>query len=89
MFLVFYPREYLSCLLVLGASVRNFEVPAYYMIVLWFLFDITGAVMGSGGVAYLAHIAGLLAGCAWAVVLLKTGWVTMPSYQATLLDQKW
>ncbi len=89
MCLVWYPREYLSCLMVLGASVRTFEVPAYTMIVLWFLFDITGVVLGTGGVGYVAHIAGFLAGCVWAVVLLKMGWVSMPSYQATLLDQRW
>jgi membrane associated rhomboid family serine protease len=83
---VWYPMEYVSCVLTLGFAARTFEVRAWIIILLWLALDVAGAILGLDGVAYLAHIAGLLGGAVWAVVLLKTGWVTMPSYQATLLD---
>jgi membrane associated rhomboid family serine protease len=89
MCLVWYPREYVSCLLFVGTRPRAYELPAWLLILFWFAFDILGAVLGTGGIGYVAHIAGLLAGVGLAVGLLKTGLVTMPDAQATLLDLNW
>ena len=89
MCIVWYPREYVSCVLGLGFAARTFELRAWILILLWFVLDCLGAMMGTGGVAYLAHIAGTLAGAGWAALLLKNGVISMPNYQATLLDMNW
>jgi len=65
-FMVTYPRDEIRTLLFLGWFVRVTFVPAALLIGFWFLTqlvslgDVTGAQ--SGGVAYMAHIGGLIFG---------------------------
>ncbi len=65
-FLVTYPRDRIRTVLLIGWFVRVTAVPAALLIGLWFLFQLLSfgvvADVSSGGVAYLAHIAGLLFG---------------------------
>jgi membrane associated rhomboid family serine protease len=65
-FLVTYPRDRIRTVLLLGWFVRITFVPAALLIGLWFLIQLVsfGAVadVQSGGVAYLAHIAGIIFG---------------------------
>jgi membrane associated rhomboid family serine protease len=69
-FMVTYPRDRIRTLLFLGWFVRVTFVPAAALIGFWFLFQLLsfGAIANtqSGGVAYLAHIGGLLFGAATA-----------------------
>jgi membrane associated rhomboid family serine protease len=69
-FMVTYPRDRIRTLLFLGWYVRVTFVPAAALIGFWFLFQLLsfGAIANtqSGGVAYLAHIGGLLFGAATA-----------------------
>jgi len=65
-FLVTYPRDRIRTLLIIGWFVRVTFVPAALLIGFWFLIQLFsfGAVaqQQSGGVAYMAHIAGAIFG---------------------------
>jgi len=65
-FLVTYPRDQMRSLLVIFIFVRITFIPAALLIVVWFLIQLfnAGSVANvqTGGVAYLAHIGGLIFG---------------------------
>ena len=65
-FLVTYPRDRIKSLLVIVVFVRVTFIPAGLLIGIWFLIQLvslgTVAPSQSGGVAYVAHIAGMLFG---------------------------
>lgn len=65
-FLVTYPRDQIRSLLVIFIFVRITLIPAALLIGVWFLIQIfnVGAVgnVQTGGVAYVAHIGGMLFG---------------------------
>ena len=87
MFLVFYPRNDISCCLwVFFLYVRTFTVSSFWMILLWLAFDILGAILGGGTTAYHAHIGGFLAGFAIALGLLRVGWIRMEAHEESLVD---
>jgi membrane associated rhomboid family serine protease len=70
-FVVTYPRDQIKSLLVIFVFVRVRFIPASLLIGVWFLTQLlsVGAVTASsqtGGVAYLAHIAGIVYGAATA-----------------------
>ena len=88
MFLVFFPENEVSCLWIWFPLGKRFSLSSYWMIGTWFLFDIYGAISsaGTGGVAYFAHLGGFATGAAIAVVMLKMRWVTMETYERSLLE---
>jgi len=65
-FLVTYPRDQMRSLLVIFIYVRVTLIPAALLIIVWFLIQLlnAGAVANvqTGGVAYLAHIGGVIFG---------------------------
>jgi membrane associated rhomboid family serine protease len=65
-FLVTYPRDQIKTIILIGWFVRITFIPAAVLIGFWFLIQLVsfGAVadVQSGGVAYLAHIAGIAFG---------------------------
>ena len=65
-FLVTYPHDEIRTVLIIGWFVRVTFIPAVLLIGLWFLVQLLsfGVVANaqSGGVAYLAHIAGIIFG---------------------------
>ena len=65
-FLVTYPRDRIKSLLVIFVFVRVTFIPAALLIGVWFLIQLvslgTVAQTQSGGVAYVAHIGGMLFG---------------------------
>ncbi|MGC2461521.1 MAG: rhomboid family intramembrane serine protease [Steroidobacteraceae bacterium] len=65
-FLVTYPRDKIRTVLFIGWFVRVTFIPAALLIGLWFLIQLlsVGAVadVQTGGVAYLAHIGGMIYG---------------------------
>jgi membrane associated rhomboid family serine protease len=69
-FLVTYPRDKIRTLLVIGWFIRITFIPAALLIGFWFVVQLLsfGAVASvqSGGVAYLAHIGGMVFGAATA-----------------------
>ena len=87
MYLVFFPENHISCLWVLFFPfVKRFTVSSYWMILLWFVFDILGAIFGGQGVAYFAHLGGFAAGFALAAVMLKRNWVVVERYEKSLFQ---
>jgi membrane associated rhomboid family serine protease len=91
MYLVFFFENEISCLfwfifLCFIFKPVFFTVASYWMILLWFGFDILEASIGKGNVAYIAHIGGFLGGIGLAVLMLKTKLVTMERYEKSLLD---
>jgi len=86
MYLIFFPENDISCVFFLLWYPIRFSLSSYWMILLWFVLDIIGLVRGSGGVAYVAHVGGFLAGFILAVVMLKTGLVVMQRDEKTLLE---
>ena len=85
MYLVFFPENSISCLFLFFRPYW-FTVRSFWMILLWFGFDIWGALQGGGGVAYLAHIGGFASGFALAVILLKTKLVVMEKDEKSLFQ---
>ena len=65
-FLITYPRDRIRTVLLIGFFATVTFVPAFLLIGLWFLIQLVsvGAVanMPTGGVAYMAHVGGLLFG---------------------------
>jgi len=86
MYLVFFPENSISCLIFIFFRPFTFSVSGYWLILLWFIFDLWGAVSGSSGVAYFAHIGGFLGGFGLAVLMLKNKWVVMQRDEKSLLQ---
>jgi len=86
MYLVFFPENSISCFFILLFRPIWFTVRSFWMILLWFAFDILGAMSGSGGVAYFAHIGGFLAGFALAIFMLKTKMIVMERDETSILE---
>jgi len=65
-FLVTYPRDKIRTLLVIGWYIRVTFIPAALLIGFWFVVQLLSlgavATVQSGGVAYLAHIGGMVFG---------------------------
>jgi membrane associated rhomboid family serine protease len=72
-YLVLYPRVKIDTIVFLGFFITRFTVPAYMMLLYWAFIQILGSVPalagsgGGGGVAFLAHLGGFVAGA----VLIK------------------
>ena len=86
MYLVYFPLNDINCLLTLSIYIRTIAVSGFWLIGMWFAFDILGALLGGGQVAYFAHLGGFAAGVGTAILLLRTGIVTMGSDERSLLD---
>ena len=90
MFVVWFPMNLISCFyffwIFLFIRWGTFEVSSYVMILLWLAFDILGAAIGMGGVAYWAHLGGFGAGAALALLLTKLEWVSIYDTERTVLD---
>jgi membrane associated rhomboid family serine protease len=85
MFLVLFPQNEITCYFVYIA-VKQFNVSSGWVILFWLAFDILGAVLGGGGVAYFAHLGGFAGGVVLAILMLKYKMVTMERYEKSLLQ---
>jgi hypothetical protein len=68
--------------------VRRFAVSSVWMILFWLSWDIFGAFVLSGdsNVGYFAHLGGFAAGFGIMLSMCRFGWITMESYERSLLD---
>ena len=62
----------------------TFSIDSRWMILLWFAFDLWGAVAGGGNVGYIAHLGGFAGGFALAWGLLHFGAIESTEYELTL-----
>jgi membrane associated rhomboid family serine protease len=94
MFLVFYGLNEIDCLFfiwIIRPIAKTFSVSSFWMILYWLVFDIAGAVMGGGNVAYFAHLGGFASGAILAVILLKFNIVKMQPDEKSLVEvlERW
>ena len=66
-YLLLHPRARILVIIPLGIILQPLRIPAYFVLGLWFVFQLLagGTSLGQeGGVAYWAHVGGFLAGAA-------------------------
>ena len=66
-----YPINQIRMMYWIFLRPATFQLTGYWVIGFWLLSDLYGALSGSGGVAYGAHLGGFIGGVALAFVLLK------------------
>lgn len=85
--LVMYPLNRVSVLWWIVLTGGTTEVRAWVLILFWFAFDVWGAFMGGGSIAYWAHLGGLAGGIATGMLALKMGWIELTEYDNRSLLQ--
>lgn len=86
MYLVFFPENSISCFFWFFYRPFFFSVSGYWLILLWFAFDLFGAVSGLEGVAYVAHIGGFLGVLGLAILMLKKKRIVMERYERSIFE---
>ena len=83
-FVVTFPRDRIRTVLWILIFIRVTYIPAIFLIGFWFLMQLVNlgsvADVRTGGVAYLAHIAGFLFGVITGRLFKKSGPVAFPTY---------
>jgi len=67
-YLLLYPRARVHVLIPVFYFLTTARIPAWFMIVLWFAFQLLAlpaSAAGKGGVAYWAHVGGFVFGFVW------------------------
>jgi membrane associated rhomboid family serine protease len=85
MYIVLYPEEMISCFVLLPRPMAT-SISGYWIVALWFIFDILEAGAGGQTVTYFAHILCTAAGAGLAVLMLKKNWLVMDKDEKTLLQ---
>lgn len=72
-YLVLFPNHKIDILYSFGFFIRTTSVPAYFMLVYWFIIQLFSGVgslgfLENGGVAYFAHIGGFITG--WLLIFI-------------------
>jgi membrane associated rhomboid family serine protease len=80
MALAMYPVNRVSVFWFIVIRGGTFQCPVWEMALLWFAFDLFGVMRGAGGVAYWAHIGGLISGVLIGLLALHLGWVRLTEY---------
>jgi membrane associated rhomboid family serine protease len=71
LYLVLYPRNEICCAYLIFLKPGVFEISGFWLILLWFLMDMLGALLGTAGdVAYWAHLGGFFGGMGCGAFLL-------------------
>lgn len=78
--LAMYPINRIHCFYLIFLKGGSFRMKAWQLIGIWFLFDLWGAMSGSEGIAYWAHIGGLLGGTAIGLLALHQEWLELTEY---------
>ena len=72
-YLLLYPKARIRTLIILGYFIDYAEIPAIYVLGVWFLVQFVSGAMqpisSGGGVAYWAHVGGFVAGIVFILLL--------------------
>jgi len=86
MFAVLYPLNEISIFLLLMWRPILFDLSSMWFLLIYFAMDFLGLLAGTGNVAHVSHVAGMVSGAALAAGFVLTG-VTRPSPgERTLLE---
>jgi membrane associated rhomboid family serine protease len=87
MFLVFFPRNDVKVFYLMSYAIAgSLYVSSIYLILSYLVCDFLGTLYGGGGVAYVAHLAGSLAGILVALIMVDTRWIKSTRYEENLLQ---
>jgi membrane associated rhomboid family serine protease len=84
-YIVLFPEDTISCFFLLPRPMAV-SISGYWVVALWFVFDLLEAGLGSPGTTYYAHILCAGAGVGLAVLMLKKKWLVMESDEKSLLQ---
>jgi membrane associated rhomboid family serine protease len=69
-YLLLFPRARVDVIAIIIIIIKRFTIPAWVLLAVWFGIQIVSSLLGTDqGVAYMAHIAGFIAGIVLAVPL--------------------
>ncbi|WP_374637396.1 rhomboid family intramembrane serine protease [Paracoccus sp. (in: a-proteobacteria)] len=69
-YLLIFPRARVDVIAIIIIIIKRFTIPAWVLLAVWFGIQIVSSLVGADqGVAYIAHIAGFIAGIVLAVPL--------------------
>lgn len=85
-FLVLFPWNKIKCLWVFIGFNGKVEIKSILLILSWLIFDIFFYLIGSEGIAYIAHIAGTFVGFNLAVLFIKLRLVVFWMSDEPLID---
>ena len=89
MHLVLFPTEPIRCFffwIFLPHRPSWFKFKSFWFILPWFALNIYGAMYGSWGVAYFAHVGGFVGGVGLALLLVKTGDIRVERHEKSILS---
>jgi membrane associated rhomboid family serine protease len=78
--LAMFPKNRVSLLYTFLIVWGNWQWKVWQVVLLWFAFDLYGVLSSGEGVAYWAHIGGLLTGISLGLLALTKGWVELTEW---------
>jgi hypothetical protein len=69
-YIILYPRNTITCFWIFLIRFGTFEIAGGWLVLVWLVNDIWGALSGESYIGYWAHLGGLFAGAALAFALL-------------------
>ena len=85
MYIVLFPEDTISCFFLFPRPMAV-SISGYWVVALWFVFDLLEAGLGGPGTTYCAHILCVGAGAGLAVLMLKKKWLVMEKDEKSLLQ---
>jgi membrane associated rhomboid family serine protease len=85
MYIVLFPENLISCFFLFPRPMAV-SISGYWVVALWFVFDLLEAGLGGPGTTYCAHILCVGAGAGLAVLMLKKKWLVMEKDEKSLLQ---
>lgn len=85
MYIVLFPENSINCFFLLPRPVAV-SISGYWVIFLWFVFDLLEVGMGGQSTTYCAHILCVGAGLGLAVLMLKKKWLVMEKDEKSILQ---
>jgi membrane associated rhomboid family serine protease len=87
MALAMYPLNRVSVFYWIFVRWGTVSIPLWLLALIWFAFDLHGALSGKTDIGYWAHIGGLLSGLGTGMLAIECNWIVLSAYDnEPLLD---